>query len=181
MTDAKGNPVADSTKATAASENMKPGEGAWANYDFVPGERVLLAEDFSKDRVGNFPKRFELTDGNMEIVEWQESGWPAWARRASSRSVTGDTAGRFTVEFDLTIPWGGMAICGHPHASGAAGEGAPNSVVVVSAGWPASIADRTSGESTVDPATSSRASTISTPSPVSVNRTACVFRATANT
>jgi hypothetical protein len=29
------------------------------NFDFVPGERVLFADDFSKDNVGDFPKRLE--------------------------------------------------------------------------------------------------------------------------
>jgi OmpA-OmpF porin, OOP family len=152
MTDAKGNPVADSTKATAASENMKPGEGAWANYDFVPGERVLLAEDFSKDRVGNFPKRFELIDGNMEIVEWQGKRWLRVGSAGQFSVALPETLPeRFTVEFDLTIPWGGMAMYGHPHASGAAGEGAPNSVVVVEGTVAGVYRGQNKGESTVDP------------------------------
>lgn len=152
MTDAKGNPVADSTKATAASENMKPGEGAWANYDFVPGERVLLAEDFSKDRVGNFPKRFELIDGNMEIVEWQGKRWLRVGSAGQFSVPLPETLPeRFTVEFDLTIPWGGMAVYGHPHASGAAGEGASNSVVVVEGTVAGVYRGQNKGESTVDP------------------------------
>ncbi|HEX6943697.1 MAG TPA: OmpA family protein [Gemmatimonadaceae bacterium] len=152
MTDATGNPVADSTKATAASENMKPGEGAWANYDFVPGERVLLAEDFSKDRVGNFPKRFELIDGNMEIVEWQGKRWLRVGSAGQFSVALPETLPeRFTVEFDLTIPWGGMAMYGHPHASGAAGEGAPNSVVVVEGTVAGVYRGQNKGESTVDP------------------------------
>jgi OOP family OmpA-OmpF porin len=153
MTDAKGNPVpADSTTSASPTESMKPGEGAWANYDFVPGERVLLAEDFSTDRVGNFPKRFELIDGNMEIVEWQGKRW----LRVSS---AGDFSvplpevlpERFTIEFDLTIPWGGMSLYGHPHASGAAGEGASNSVVVVEGTEAGLYRGQNKGESTVDP------------------------------
>ncbi len=54
---------------------MKPrrslGEGVWANYDFVPGEKVLYVDDFSSDRVGDFPQRLEWVSGNMEIVEWE--------------------------------------------------------------------------------------------------------------
>lgn len=49
----------------------QPGSGAWANYDFVPGNRILFADDFSAERVGNFPRRLELGAGSMELVEWQ--------------------------------------------------------------------------------------------------------------
>ncbi len=45
------------------------GQGGWATFDFVPGEQVILAEDFSGDRVGEFPRRFELRRGNVEVVE----------------------------------------------------------------------------------------------------------------
>jgi hypothetical protein len=38
--------------AATPSED-KPGTGAWANYDFVPGEQVLFYEDFADDRVGD--------------------------------------------------------------------------------------------------------------------------------
>lgn len=49
----------------------QPGRGAWANYDFVPGNRILFADDYAADRVGNFPRRLELGAGSMELVEWQ--------------------------------------------------------------------------------------------------------------
>ncbi|NUP56401.1 MAG: OmpA family protein [Gemmatimonadaceae bacterium] len=57
----------------AASGRSTPGEGAWLNYDFVPGEKVLFYEDYTKDEVGNFPQRLELVSGNMEIAEWRGS------------------------------------------------------------------------------------------------------------
>ena len=158
MTDAKGNPVAaDSAKGAVApaatSANLKPGEGAWANYDFVPGERVLLAEDFSKDRVGNFPKRFELIDGNMEIVEWQGKRWLRVASAGQFSIELPETLPeRFTVEFDLTIPWNGMAMYGHPHKDGMSySQGAPNSVVVVEGTLAGVFRGQNKGASTVDP------------------------------
>lgn len=91
----------DSAAATAAG---RPGEGAWLNYDFVPGERVLFADVFAKDAVGDFPKRLEYGDGNMEVAEWQGSrylrttSWPA----TFSIQLAEQLPERFTLEFDYT-------------------------------------------------------------------------------
>jgi len=156
MTDAKGKPVASdsTTKSSSSVETMKPGEGAWANYDFVPGERVLIAEDFSKDRVGNFPKRFELINGNMEIVEWKGSRWLRVGSAGEFSVALPETLPeRFTIEFDLTIPWGGMALYGHAAGNGAAGQHAPNSVVVIEGTEAGVYRGQNKGVSTVDPRT----------------------------
>ena len=37
------------------ADALKPGEGAWANYDFKPGDRALYVDDFTADEVGDFP------------------------------------------------------------------------------------------------------------------------------
>ncbi len=37
----------------------------------MPGDRVIFAEDFSHDNVGDFPKRLELRRGNFEVAKWQ--------------------------------------------------------------------------------------------------------------
>jgi outer membrane protein OmpA-like peptidoglycan-associated protein len=92
----------------ASAQESQPPATAWANFDFVPGEKVLFAEDFTKDRVGNFPQRQELGSGNAEVVQW--SGKP-WLRFTSSTQfrvkLPQVLPQRFTVEFDLTMPlWG---------------------------------------------------------------------------
>ena len=61
--------------AEAPAEELKPGEGAWANYDFKPGDRILYASDFSGDEVGDFPKSMEFKSGALETVEWQGARW----------------------------------------------------------------------------------------------------------
>ncbi len=88
---------------------LQPGQGLWDNYDFIPGERVLFAEDFTKDRVGNFPQRFEMLTGNADVVEWNGRRW----MRALEYSVIKiplpeSLPERFTVEFELTVPWSRM-------------------------------------------------------------------------
>jgi outer membrane protein OmpA-like peptidoglycan-associated protein len=106
--------------SAAAAEQLKPGEGAWANYDFKPGDRVLFADDFTKDEVGDFPRRFELVSGTMEIVDWQGSRW----LRLTSTSkfhvpLSEPLPERYTMEFDYTVPQGEMWI--YPHGKESAG------------------------------------------------------------
>ena len=93
------------TAATGAeSSSMKPGEGAWVNYDFKPGDRPLFVEDFTKEEVGNFPRRLEFKDGNMEVAEWKGgrylrvSSWPG----TFSITLPEDLPERFTLEFDTS-------------------------------------------------------------------------------
>ena len=82
VVDANGDPLpasqqpsvqANQTNRAAASggasgtSSMAPDEGVWANYDFVPGERVLYYHDFEGTRTGNFPSRLDYIAGNLGI------------------------------------------------------------------------------------------------------------------
>jgi outer membrane protein OmpA-like peptidoglycan-associated protein len=69
LMDDDGKPITDPSDVKADPE--KPGTGAWANYDFVPGERILYYDDFTNDRVGDFPRRLTFVRGNWDVVEWQ--------------------------------------------------------------------------------------------------------------
>lgn len=108
VVDPDGNPFksgsAPQAATASATATAKPGQGAWANYDFVPGERVLFAEDFSRDRVGNFPQRLELLGGAAEVVE---SGGRRWLRFVSSGAfavaLPEKLGPRFTLEFDVAF------------------------------------------------------------------------------
>lgn len=85
----------------AEAAKLKPGEGAWANYDFIPGERPLFIDDFSADVVGNFPQRFEFKSGNMEIVEWHGARWLRGEGGEFYINLPEVLPERFTMEFDL--------------------------------------------------------------------------------
>ena len=93
--------------AEAAKPALKPGEGAWANFDFVPGDRILYSDDFAKDVVGDFPRRMEFKSGALEIVEWQGSRWLRATEDSKFYVVLPETLpNRFTMEFDYYIPGG---------------------------------------------------------------------------
>jgi OmpA-OmpF porin, OOP family len=99
IVDENGNPVTG-----AAGSVERPGEGAWANYDFLPGDRVLFVEDFSRDRVGNFPQRLDFVAGNLEIVEWR--GKPLLRSTAESGftiALGEPLPEQFTIELELLL------------------------------------------------------------------------------
>lgn len=79
----------------------RPGEGAWVNYDFVPGDRPIFVESFEDDAVGDFPRRIEFRSGNMEVAEWQGRRWLRATTKATFAlplpEVLPET---FTLEFD---------------------------------------------------------------------------------
>jgi len=110
--DDEGAPFTDREKAKAAAgSGARPGEGLWANYDFVPGDQILFYDDYQNDRVGNFPRRFEFIEGNWEIVS---SGDPRFLRATSAGIIKiplPDTLpDRFTVEFMVNTTHGNSYI-----------------------------------------------------------------------
>ena len=97
VTDEEGNVVGHGAAAA-----LKPGQGAWANFDFVPGDRVLFVDDFSGDRVGNFPRRLEFRGGSMQVVEWQGQRWLSDTGEGEFYiNLPEVLPERFTIEFDL--------------------------------------------------------------------------------
>jgi len=88
-----------------AAAAQVPGQGVWANYDFVPGDRILFFDDFSTSPVGDFPPHLEFIKGNMETVESQGRRY----LRATSYSeidipLPEILPERYTIEFDYYGP-----------------------------------------------------------------------------
>lgn len=124
ITDEDGKPITDREEAArvAAGDSDQPAEPAepaepdeprqvgpgsdvWANYDFVPGDRVLFAEDYSDAKIGDFPPRLEFLTGNMEVIEWEETRWiRATAGSAFAVRLPETLPDRFTLEFP--VHWG---------------------------------------------------------------------------
>ncbi len=40
----------------------------WARYDFIPGDRVVFEDNLEGEEKGEFPSRWKLHDGNVEIA-----------------------------------------------------------------------------------------------------------------
>lgn len=42
----------------------------WSKYDFVPGDKVIFEDDLQGEENGEFPSRWDLKEGNVEIAEF---------------------------------------------------------------------------------------------------------------
>jgi len=99
---AAGGDEAEEADEPAEPAEVGPGADVWANYDFIPGDRVLFAEDYSDAKIGDFPPRLEFLTGNMEVVEWENVRWiRATAGSAFAVKLSETLPDRFTLEFPV--------------------------------------------------------------------------------
>ncbi|WP_176065261.1 OmpA family protein [Anaeromyxobacter diazotrophicus] len=111
-----------------------PGEVYGNRFDFVPGDRVLVYDDFGDTDVGEYPAKWTLKDGGgnaVEVVEvggkrflktrYQPHGQPHsvhWLRypikgdlpRKFTIELDADMQAPFTVLFSKTLNWGGQGV-----------------------------------------------------------------------
>jgi outer membrane protein OmpA-like peptidoglycan-associated protein len=94
-------PAAPAAPATAAAgaaaapaAPAPPSFQAYSKFDFVPGERVIAADDFTQDAVGDFPARWN-TNATGEIV---------MLAGQQGRGLKLSRPGFFTPEFITAIP-----------------------------------------------------------------------------
>lgn len=59
----------DTSVQPQAAEEAKP-ELKWSKYDFVPGDRVIFEDDLVGEENGEFPSRWDLKEGVVEVAEF---------------------------------------------------------------------------------------------------------------
>jgi outer membrane protein OmpA-like peptidoglycan-associated protein len=106
----KGNTDTDSGTEEKASDDKEPakpaktgGLKAYSKFDFVPGDMILYAEDFSQDVIGEFPVKWN-TNGSGEIVtiEGVPGKWLQLNERTKYDSPYDKKfPDNYTIEFDL--------------------------------------------------------------------------------
>jgi outer membrane protein OmpA-like peptidoglycan-associated protein len=119
ITDEAGNPVTDPASAEATLEG--PGQGRWANYDYLRGGRPIFntrwnVEDTENPpalrpnpavRVGRIPGNIEFVQGNIQIIQLEGMNTAEFTtetvfRVPLSEPLTEDFSLEFTV--DLALP-----------------------------------------------------------------------------
>ncbi|MHC1775396.1 MAG: OmpA family protein [Lentimicrobium sp.] len=65
-----------STESKSKNPQEQPSLQAYSNYDFVPGDKVLLYEDFSQDAVGDFPALWTTNkSGEINTLNVAPGNW----------------------------------------------------------------------------------------------------------
>jgi len=89
----------DAAAMTTSSSEIK----SYSKFDFIPGEKLLLLDNFAQDVIGEFPLKW-FTTGSAEIVKLE--GLPGNWLQLNNGSVLSPTLKfpeNFTVEFDLFL------------------------------------------------------------------------------
>ncbi len=103
-------PVSNTEVNVAKAPATEPGLETYSRYDFVPGEKVIFFEDFSQDKIGDFPALWN-TNGSAEVVT--TNLYPGnWMKFSGRESVWTDELlvlpENYTIEFDV-IPIKGVS------------------------------------------------------------------------
>lgn len=98
-------PASYSEPAGAKGTEEKQTLKTYAKFDFVPGDKILYAEDFSQDVLGEFPLKWN-TNGGGEVTTIE--GLPGkWLKIQESTEYTSPFKNKlpenYTVEFDLLL------------------------------------------------------------------------------
>jgi len=56
--------------STSKSSQQKTSTLSWAKYDFVPGDQVIFEDNLLGEENGEFPSRWDLDRGNVEVAEF---------------------------------------------------------------------------------------------------------------
>lgn len=60
----------EKTENEIVNETKQQPTLTWNKYDFVPGTEIIFEDDFIEEKNGEFPSRWDMTKGNIEIAEW---------------------------------------------------------------------------------------------------------------
>jgi OOP family OmpA-OmpF porin len=65
----QGEDTGQAQQAGAEEQEATP-QLKWSKYDFVPGDRVIFEDNLEGEENGEFPSRWDLVTGNVEVAEF---------------------------------------------------------------------------------------------------------------
>jgi hypothetical protein len=66
---------ASTEKETQAGNGSGAVSSVSTKFDYVPGDSLLFLDDFTQDELGEFPARWKLLEGTLEIAEMEGERW----------------------------------------------------------------------------------------------------------
>lgn len=121
--DEKGEGVDDPEDDGAEKGVSETGQSApslnWAEYDFMPGDQVIFEDNLTGEENGEFPSRWDLYDGNIEVAVLDNENVIMFREYGSTivpymKDPKSDyLPDIFTIEFDAYIPNNSIAVYLH--------------------------------------------------------------------
>jgi OOP family OmpA-OmpF porin len=110
----KTSPGDTKQQTTGAEAAPKEATLTWNKYDFVPGDAVIFEDNQQNEENGEFPSRWDLVNGNVEIAEF--GGEKVIMMRDGQPTIVpyfkdpkeDHLPDVFTIELDLYYPGGGV-------------------------------------------------------------------------
>ncbi len=106
----KSDEKSDETKSSGTENNStstKPvGLKSYGKFDFMPGDKILVSEDFSQDAIGDFPQLWNTNStGELVTVEGRTGKWLSLLKEGVfiPEFITA-LPENFTFEFELACP-----------------------------------------------------------------------------
>lgn len=95
----------NSASAAAAPAGSPAALAVYQNYDFIPGDKIIFADDFTATQDGEFPDQWALVSGqgvvnrqgDREAMLLTDGNYARIAPRITSKSYLGD---QYTIEYD---------------------------------------------------------------------------------
>ena len=72
------------TNSNTTSEHAQP-TLTWSKYDFIPGTEIIFEDDFTNEQNGEFPSRWDMTKGTIEIADWGGEN-VVWFKKTNSNA-----------------------------------------------------------------------------------------------
>ena len=103
------------TEPSSVTFNKVP-ELNWAQYDFIPGDKVIFEDNLNAEENGEFPSRWDLYDGNIEVAQLNGHNVIMFKEYGSAiipyieNPATDYLPDIFTLELDVWIPHDALTI-----------------------------------------------------------------------
>ncbi|HVS94894.1 MAG TPA: OmpA family protein [Puia sp.] len=94
-----GSSAGAATPAASASTDLK----TYSKFDFVPGDKILVVEDFAQDAIGDFPDKWNTNStGEVQTIEGRDGKWLSLTKKGVFLpEFINSLPDNFTLQFDL--------------------------------------------------------------------------------